>query len=65
VTGSAALRAAWSDDSLERGTLDKGGRIMAAVTAAADSVPGTPSLVRGRGMACGLSVLDKAVHAVC
>ena len=58
VTGSAALRAYWSDDRLERGTLAKGQRIMAAVTATADSVPGTPSLVRGQGMACGLAFDD-------
>ncbi len=55
VTGTAALRAYWSDDSLERGTLAKGGRIMAALTATADSVPGAPIRVRGRGMACGLA----------
>jgi hypothetical protein len=41
------------DDSLEHATLAKGERIMAAVTATADSVPGAPILVRGRGMACG------------
>ncbi len=58
VTGSAALRAYWSDDRLERGTLAKGERIMAAVTATADSVPSTPILVRGRGMACGLAFAD-------
>jgi diaminobutyrate-2-oxoglutarate transaminase len=40
VTGTAALRAYWSDDTLERGTLAKGERIMAAVTATADSVLG-------------------------
>jgi diaminobutyrate-2-oxoglutarate transaminase len=55
---SAALRAYWSDDRLELGTLHKGERIMAAVTATADSVPATPSLVRGRGMACGLAFAD-------
>ena len=42
VTGTAALRAYWSDDNLERGTLAKGERIMAALTATADSVPGAP-----------------------
>jgi diaminobutyrate--2-oxoglutarate aminotransferase len=58
VTGTAALRAYWSDDSLERGTQLKGERIMAALTATADSVPGTPMVVRGRGMACGLAFTD-------
>jgi diaminobutyrate--2-oxoglutarate aminotransferase len=55
VTGTAALRAYWGDDGLERGTLAKGERIMAGLTATADSVPGTPILVRGRGMAWGLA----------
>jgi len=58
VTGTAALRAYWSDDGLERGTLDRGERICAALTATADSVPGTPILVRGRGMAWGLAFTD-------
>ena len=58
MTGSAALRAYWSDDSLERGTSRRASGIMAAVTATADSVPGTPTLVRGRGMACGLAFDD-------
>ena len=58
VTGTAALRAYWSDDTLERGTLAKGERIMAAVTATADSVPGAPILVRGRGLAWGLAFAD-------
>jgi diaminobutyrate-2-oxoglutarate transaminase len=58
VTGTAALRAYWSNDSLERGTLAKGERIMAAVRATADSVLGTSILVRGRGMAWGLAFAD-------
>jgi diaminobutyrate-2-oxoglutarate transaminase len=58
VTGTAALRAYWSDDTLERGTLAKGERIMAAVTATADSVPGAAILVRGRGLAWGLVFAD-------
>src|SRR6202007_784579 len=58
VTGTAALRAYWSDDSLERGTLAKGERSMAALTATAGSVPCTPILVRGRGMAWGLVFAD-------
>jgi len=58
VTGTAALRAYWGDDTLERGTHLKGKRIMAALTATAGSVAGTPILVRGRGMACGLAFAD-------
>jgi diaminobutyrate-2-oxoglutarate transaminase len=58
VTGTAALRAYWSDGSLERGTLAKGERIMAGVTAIADSIRGTPIVIRGRGMACGLAFDD-------
>src|SRR5215469_2266411 len=58
VTGTAALRAYWSDGSLARGALAKGERIMAAVAATADRVPGTPVLVRGRGLACGLAFAD-------
>jgi diaminobutyrate-2-oxoglutarate transaminase len=58
VTGTAALRTYWSDDGLERGTLAKGERIMAAVTATVDSLPGAPIQVRGRGMACGLAFAD-------
>jgi diaminobutyrate-2-oxoglutarate transaminase len=58
VTGTAALNAYWSDDSLERGTQLKGKRIMAALTATADSIPGTPITVRGRGMAYGLAFAD-------
>jgi diaminobutyrate--2-oxoglutarate aminotransferase len=58
VTGTAALCAYWSDDKLERGTLAKGERIMAALTATADSVPGTEIVVRGRGMAWGMAFTD-------
>ena len=58
MTGTAALRAYWSDDTLERGTLAKGQRVTAAVTATADSVPGAPILVRGRGLAWGLAFAD-------
>ena len=58
VTGTAALRAYWSDDRLERGTHLKGERIRAALTATADSVPGPSIQVRGRGMAYGLAFAD-------
>ena len=40
---------------LEHGTLAKGQRIAAALTALARSVPGTPMQPRGRGLAYGLA----------
>src|SRR6185437_5587394 len=55
VTGSAALRAYWQDDALERATQAKGERVGAALTTLAGSVPGTPMLPRGRGLAHGLA----------
>jgi diaminobutyrate-2-oxoglutarate transaminase len=55
VTGTSALRTYWRDNSLERSTLAKGRRIVAALTALAESVPGTIMEPRGRGLACGLA----------
>jgi len=55
VTGSAALRAYWTDDTLQRGTEAKGQRVATALTALARSVPGTPIHPRGRGLAYGLA----------
>jgi diaminobutyrate-2-oxoglutarate transaminase len=55
VTGTAALRAYWRDDALQRATLAKGGRIAAALAAVAESVPGTPIEPRGRGLVHGLA----------
>ena len=55
VTGTAALRVYWRDKVLEHGTLAKGQRIAAALTALAGSVPGTPIQPRGRGLAHGLA----------
>ena len=55
VTGTAALRTYWRDDKLERATLAKGQRIATALTALAQSVPGTLIRPRGRGMAHGLA----------
>ena len=51
VTGTAALRTYWRDDKLERATLAKGQRIATALTALAQSVPGTLIRPRGRGLA--------------
>jgi diaminobutyrate-2-oxoglutarate transaminase len=54
VTATAALRAYWADDSLERHTISKGHQVEETLTAISDSVPGTPPTVRGRGLAYGL-----------
>jgi diaminobutyrate-2-oxoglutarate transaminase len=55
VTGTAALRTYWRDDTLQDGTLAKGQRLAAALAALAESVPGTPITPRGRGLAHGLA----------
>lgn len=55
VTGTEALRVYWRDNVLELGTLAKGQRIAAALTALAGSVPGTRIQPRGRGLAHGLA----------
>ena len=55
VTGTAALRVYWRDKVLEHGTLAKGQRIAGALTALAESVPGTLIHSRGRGLAYGLA----------
>ena len=58
VAGTAALRAYWSDDTLERATLAKGRRIAGVLNALARSMPGTPASTRGRGLARGLAFHD-------
>jgi diaminobutyrate-2-oxoglutarate transaminase len=58
VTGAAALRAYWQDDALPRATLAREETITVALTAIAESVPGTSVAVRGRGMAHGLAFAD-------
>ena len=55
VTGTAALRVYWRDKTLEDATLAKGQRVAAALTDLAESVPGTPMQLRGRGLAQGLA----------
>ncbi len=55
VTGAAALRAYWQDDALVRATRAKGDRVSATLAALARSVPGTPMVNRGRGLAHGLA----------
>jgi diaminobutyrate-2-oxoglutarate transaminase len=55
VTGVAALRGYWADDSLERRTLALGDRIEAVLRAIAASAPAGAIEPRGRGMARGLA----------
>jgi diaminobutyrate-2-oxoglutarate transaminase len=63
VTGTAALRVYWQNAGLEHSTLAKGQRVSAALTALAQSVPGTPMLPRGRGLAHGLAFEDAELAA--
>ncbi|TDV44239.1 alpha/beta hydrolase family protein [Actinophytocola oryzae] len=53
VTATAALRAYWSDDRLEKSTLVKGEQVERVLQDLAAAVPG--SLAKGRGLARGLS----------
>lgn len=54
VTGTAALRAYWQDEALERSSADKGGRIASGLAELVQSVPGGAIQSRGRGMVHGL-----------
>ncbi len=58
VTGTAALRAYWQNDALERRSIANGQRIAVALAAIAQSVPGVEIKTRGRGMVHGL-VFDR------
>jgi diaminobutyrate-2-oxoglutarate transaminase len=53
ITGTAALKHFWSDDTLERSTEVKSAKIQAGLEAIANQTPGTH--VKGRGLALGLS----------
>jgi diaminobutyrate-2-oxoglutarate transaminase len=55
VTGSAALRAYWSDQAMQRTTMAKGERIAGALAELSAAVDRTPIQARGRGMAHGLA----------
>lgn len=55
VTATAALRAYWQDDTLERSSIATGSRIGAVLAALAESVPGAEIETRGRGMVHGLA----------
>jgi diaminobutyrate-2-oxoglutarate transaminase len=65
VTAVAALRAYWCDDALEKSTRAKGERVANALRAMAESLPGAPPAVRGRGLARGLVVGAESARAVC
>jgi diaminobutyrate-2-oxoglutarate transaminase len=58
VTATAALRAYWQDDTLERETTGRSQRVTAALSALAESIPGPRPRARGRGMAHGLAFDD-------
>jgi diaminobutyrate-2-oxoglutarate transaminase len=53
VTGTAALRAYWADDALQRATAAKGELVSRALAGLAQS--GVPGRSRGRGLAWGLA----------
>ncbi|MGD0557632.1 MAG: aminotransferase class III-fold pyridoxal phosphate-dependent enzyme [Streptosporangiaceae bacterium] len=55
ITATAALRAYWADDALERDTIAKGRQVTTALTAISESVPGAAPRVRGCGLAHGLA----------
>ncbi|WP_236795572.1 diaminobutyrate--2-oxoglutarate transaminase [Amycolatopsis sp. GM8] len=55
VTATAALRRYWADDSLSKATEAKGSQIATALAELAQTVPGAPTVPRGRGMARGLA----------
>jgi diaminobutyrate-2-oxoglutarate transaminase len=58
ITGTAALKHFWSDDTLERSTEVKSAKIQAGLEAIANQTPGTH--VKGRGLALGLSFDEQA-----
>ncbi|WP_219417740.1 diaminobutyrate--2-oxoglutarate transaminase [Pseudonocardia nigra] len=55
VTGTAALREFWADDTLERSTIAKGERVEAALGELAASSQAVELAPKGRGLARGLS----------
>jgi diaminobutyrate-2-oxoglutarate transaminase len=55
VTGTAALREFWADDTLERSTIAKGERVEAVLTELAGSSQAVELQPKGRGLARGLS----------
>jgi len=55
ITGTAALRTYWQDESLESQSVARSQRISFALGAIAESVPGLEIETRGRGMVHGLA----------
>jgi diaminobutyrate-2-oxoglutarate transaminase len=55
VASSEALRTYWTDDKLEKSTLAKGEQVGRVMDGLVESMPGTPMLAKGRGLARGLS----------
>jgi diaminobutyrate-2-oxoglutarate transaminase len=55
VASTEALRTYWSDDKLEKSTLAKGEQVGRVMDGLVESMPGTPLLSKGRGLARGLS----------
>ncbi len=55
VTGTEAIHQFWSDDTLERDVVRKGGKVREALLRIALPVGPGEIVVRGRGLACGLS----------
>lgn len=54
VASTEALRTYWTDDKLEKSTLAKGEQVGRVMDNLVESVPGTPMLSKGRGLARGL-----------
>jgi diaminobutyrate-2-oxoglutarate transaminase len=55
VASTEALRTYWTDDKLEKSTLAKGEQVGRVMDGIVESMPGTPMLAKGRGLARGLS----------
>jgi diaminobutyrate-2-oxoglutarate transaminase len=55
VASTEALRTYWADDKLEKSTLAKGEQVGRVMDGLVESMPGTPLLSKGRGLARGLS----------
>jgi len=64
VAGTAALRAYWSDDALQRRSLRRAPLIMAALQTVCHDTPGESISARGRGMVHGLAFerAEQAAH---
>ncbi|HEY7592031.1 MAG TPA: diaminobutyrate--2-oxoglutarate transaminase [Actinophytocola sp.] len=54
VASTEALRTYWTDDKLEKSTLAKGEQVGRVMDNLVESMPGTPMLSKGRGLARGL-----------